>query len=161
MSKIPVSRLLGEINARQERERNSSLTNPNSQSTKNTLTNKEKQEIWAVIQETTKTVAALIELLNSYDKRDDWERSNFWGRSQGQLKKIRRLKYEATAWYFNIWEKIKIHNLASDQNTQEYYARVKWFKLNYYATEIRSEEVRDFHEQIRLLVLPLIKKAFK
>lgn len=161
MSKIPVSRLLEEINARPKSDRNSSWTNPDSPSTKTALTKVEKQEIWAVIEETSRVVGALISLLDSYDKKEDWEELYFWERSQGQLKKIRQLKNEATAWYFDIWEKIRIHNLTSDQKIQEYYSRVKWFKQSYHATEISSQQIRDFHENIKWLVVPLLKKAFK
>lgn len=167
MSKVPVSRLLRDIDVREreKRKRNERAQQQVSSLTeKEALSNKDKQEIAEVITDTTTKVAELIELLTWMEKSpqgEDYYYQTRWWYSQAQLKKIRPLKKKVSSWYFAIWEQLRIHDIGSEKNIQDYYARIKHFRQHYHATWLNSGEVRRFHEEIQRMLVPIINKAFK
>lgn len=168
MSKIPMSRLLAEIDQRQARAKQTEderRAQPDSHIGKKSLTVQDKREIWATIQTTSEKVAELIELLKWCNKSDqgwhDYYYEPRWGYSQSQLKKIRPLKNDVTAWYFAIWEKLRVHSIGTDKQIQEYYLRIRYFKQYFHATQLTSSSVREFHKSIQGMVVPILNKAFK
>lgn len=168
MSKIPTSRLLEEIAARKKentRQEEDKSSQSQEASLRETLSDSEKKEIWDVIQSTTAKVWELIKLLQWFNKTEqegqDYYYESRWWYSQSQLREIRPLKNEVTAWYFEIWEKLRIHGILEWDRMQRYYNRIKSFKQNYHATTINSSDVIWFHEQIRAMIVPILRKAFK
>lgn len=191
MSRIPINRILSRLEEQQrwaklESEKFESIL-PEYTNSRKPLTNWEKKEISDVIVQTSEKVAELITLLdwllsqtrhqvdfsNSYDSAYsrwgyyDWFYSQRYDYGRGSeylkkdLKKIRPLKNEVTAWYFSIWEKLKIYRIGDDELIQRYYESVKKFNTAYKATTLTSADVKDFHESIKRLIVGELNKAFK
>jgi len=159
MSRQPISRLLAELPARQEKLQDSKgnwVFN-----SKNTLSDSDKRNIWNVLKATRDKVVELITLLDWYDTTPDWKKVKFYWRSQWQLKKIRPLKNEVAGSYFAVWETLRTHWIGSDKLIQDYYSRVRGFKQGYHATTLKSEDIRNFHERIQNLIGWVLKKALK
>lgn len=83
-----------------------------------------------------------------------------WWYSQWQLKKIRPLKNEVTAWYFEIGNILRAHRILEGKKMQDYYAKIKYFKQRYHATSLSSQEVKSFHKSIQAMIGPILNKAF-
>lgn len=167
MSKLSTLRLLEEVQARNEsaQRKEKAQQEADALNWRKVLSSADKKEIADVITSTTAKVAELIELLQWYNKSEQWWHDYYyqprWGYSQSQLKKIRPLKNQVTAWYFEIWEKLRIHDIGTEKQIQDYYSRIRYFKSRYHATELTSSSVRDFHESIQEMIAPILNKAFK
>lgn len=167
MSKLSTLRLFEELEAKKAsaQRKEKAQQEDDALNGKKVLSNADKKEIRDVIVSTTAKVAELIELLKWYNKSEQWWHDYYyqprWGYSQSQLKKIRPLKNEVTALYFDIWVTLRIHNILEWKTMQDYYTQIKGFRQNYPATTLTSSSVKGFHESIQKMLDPLVMKAFK